>query len=101
MECFGPMHIDCMSILLVVVQYLNVLKVTSMLIFSGIMYTIILKANTTCAHGLTKKVGKSCKLPPPGAKQVKKLPTTTVFKIFTYVQNERNQTDKSFDCTPR
>ena len=36
----------------------------------------------------------------PGAKQAKKCPTTSLYKIFTYVQNERNQIGEIFDCPP-
>ena len=68
-----------------------------MLIFSVIVATLIKKSKATYWHRLTRKVGKECF---PNAKQVKKHPTTTLYKIYTNVKNEGKQVNESFDFPP-
>ena len=88
-----------MSILPIVIQYLNVLKQILIQIFSVIMFTLILQSNIKCAHGLMRKVCKWWKTI-PSSKQIKKIPKTTVCKECTYVQKGIDQIAENFDSLP-
>ena len=73
------MYIDFDCILPIAVQYLKILKLMLMLIFSVIVATLILQSKKTIAHGLMKKLGDHA-IFFPDAKQVKKYGTIIVCK---------------------
>ena len=64
--------------------------------FSVILAALVQQSKATCWHGLTRKVGKWWKNNNDD-KQVNKPPTTTVYNICTYVQNEIKKVNETID----
>ena len=63
------------------------------------MVMLILQENMKCSHGLMRRIWEMINLF-PDAKQIKKSPKTVLCKECTYVEKDRNESDKSFHSPP-